>query len=484
VSASQPQPLALPRRSAHSGIAAFAVAHRDALTLAAAAALYAALLARSLPLAMTEDSWYALLGGDVVAHHGLPQIDTLALLTTGREWVDAQWLGQLALHGLASLGGVPLVRLANALLLLAAFTIALVAGARRGSALAAAVVALPVALVAGPAVAVRPQAAGELLFVVVCCLLAGERLGRRSLLVLPLLVLWTNLHGSVLLGAALTAGAGLLAIRRGQRLAGLALVLGAAAATLASPYAGGLPGYYRSLVGNQALAAHVAEWKAPTPTGFPFTFLLLALAAVLALRGWRRLTGWERLLLAVTAAGALVAVRGAPWLAYASLLVLPRLVAHETRAWRSARAPENARLQAFAASLSLLLVVPVAAAWLATGLRAPARGFPAGALAALQRAAGQTRTPVFATDRLADWALLQVPSLRGRVVFDVRYELLSQHEIDALAAAEAGVRWRPALLGARLVLAAPNEPLVGVLRGEPGTRVLYHDRDAVLLRLR
>jgi hypothetical protein len=186
----------------------------------------------------------------------------------------------------------------------------------------------------------------------------------------------------------------------------------------------------------------------------------------------------------VTAAGALMAVRGAPWLAYASLLLLPKLIAHESRSWRASRAPENARLQAFAASLSLLLLLPVCAAWLASGLRAPARGFPTGALAALQRAAGQTRTPVFATDRLADWALLRLPSLRGRVVFDVRYELLSQREIDAFAAAESGVRWRPALMGARLVLAAPTEPLVGVLRGEAGTRELYRDRDAVLLRLR
>jgi hypothetical protein len=38
--------------------------------------------------------------------------------------------------------------------------------------------------------------------------------GRRVLLALPLLVLWANIHGSVVLGAALTALYGLLLIRR------------------------------------------------------------------------------------------------------------------------------------------------------------------------------------------------------------------------------------------------------------------------------
>jgi hypothetical protein len=50
--------------------------------------------------------------------------------------------------------------------------------------------------------------------------------------------------------------------------------------------------------------------------------------------------------------------------------------------------------------------------------------FPAGAAAAATSAAGSSDRPVFASERVADWLLATDPTLRGRVAFDARIELL------------------------------------------------------------
>ena len=114
---------------------------------------------------------------------------------------------------------------------------------------------------------------------------------RRLLLVIPLLALWANLHGSVLLACVLVllrcaigAGTALRAQRPHEALR-FAVPAGAALlAPLASPYGPGLVDYYRATLTNGAFHELVSEWAGTTLRGWPVFFVFAALAIVAILR--------------------------------------------------------------------------------------------------------------------------------------------------------------------------------------------------------
>jgi hypothetical protein len=103
-----------------------------------------------------------------------------------------------------------------------------------------------------------------------CLLLEDARAPRKATLwLIPISVLWANLHGSVLLLPSLMAVLGVArafdGLRAGQpgTVRGLArdalLAVALLGAVFASPYAPGLPGYYASTVGNPMLQQYVTE---------------------------------------------------------------------------------------------------------------------------------------------------------------------------------------------------------------------------------
>ena len=95
-------------------------------------AVYAFQLLRLIPHQLSQDGWLTLVGGRELIENGLPTTDTLAVLTKGVEWVDQQWLAQLAFYGLHQVSGVKATLLVHNAILVLSFTIAL-AIARRGS---------------------------------------------------------------------------------------------------------------------------------------------------------------------------------------------------------------------------------------------------------------------------------------------------------------------------------------------------------------
>jgi hypothetical protein len=94
---------------------------------------------------------------------------------------------------------------------------------------------------------------------------------------------------------------------------------------------------------------------------------------------------------------------------------------------------------------------------------------------------------VFADEAYADWLLWALPSLRGRVVYDAAFELLTPAQLEAVADLKTvtGLDWlRPARGERVLVLADTGDPNpVRALRVAGRARLLY-DRDgaAVLER--
>ncbi len=161
-----------------------------------------------LPHQLLLDGWLTLVTGREVVSNGLPTVDTLTVWTQGVAWIDQQWLAQAAFYGLWALGGIKLVMLGQVVLVAATVALALV-GARRlgGSPRNVALVGAVAVLVAPWAIQMRTQSLVMPLFVVVLWLLADDSRtpSRRVFLVFPLLALWANLHGTVVLAALFVA---------------------------------------------------------------------------------------------------------------------------------------------------------------------------------------------------------------------------------------------------------------------------------------
>src|SRR5438128_352905 len=90
-------------------------------------------IALRLGALVSQDTWYMLLGGREVVHHGLPGADTLTYWTAGRRWIDQQWLAQSLAYAVYSLGGLRLVVLVLGAVAAAAIALTVYGGRRSGA---------------------------------------------------------------------------------------------------------------------------------------------------------------------------------------------------------------------------------------------------------------------------------------------------------------------------------------------------------------
>jgi hypothetical protein len=485
VAADQPESLAPARPWAERVTTAI---DRNVFTISVLAALCAVqgLLVRG---AVTADSWYTLVGGRLVAGHGLPRRDSLTLLTLGRIWPDQQWLGHLTLYEAWSAGGWGLVGALSVVMYTGAFAITAL-GARLGGASdrSVAVVAAACFLVGLPNAAVRAQLLAYPLFAAVLALLLADvrRPSRRVYLVFPVLVLWANVHGSVVLGAALVALRGLVLAWSAIRQRGLvgraaALTLAPWLCALASPYALVLPGYYRRLFDNPTLAHSVSEWGPSSIRGQPVFFVLLLAALWLASRWSRALTPFAQLVLWVTALAGLLALRDQVWFALAAAAVVP---AAFDAAWRPAATSRHRTLNLVLATTLIVAAAVLIGRDASRGAAWYQQNFPPAAAAA---AASTPGARVFATERYADWLLFAEPQLHGRIAYDVRFELLTDRQLRSIVnfRNEHGLDWQRAAHGYRVLVLNPSGDVGAVryYRGLRGTSVLFRDKRVIVLRL-
>ena len=254
------------------------------------------------------------------------------------------------------------------------------------------------AVAAFPALAiVRFQLFSLALFPLLMLLLRAEtrRPTRRIWLAPPLLALWANLHGAVLVGLALLLV--YLAVFRLRRAPLEALAVGAAAcvACCLTPALWRTPLYFRGVLENEAARRGHGLW-APLSVHAPFDVVLAVGAIVLLVLALRAgTTRWE-----------LVAFAG---------LLLATVHASRSGVWLVlALAPRAAQGLPYSGSGSRRLVLAVAAVGAAATLlavdRGPASTGASAALVARTLAAAHGR-PVLAEDVLAE----QVALAGGRI---------------------------------------------------------------------
>jgi hypothetical protein len=444
------------------------------------------------PALIVNDSWMTLVSGREVLHHGLPSHDELTAYGLGARWTDQQWLAQVFMYSVYSLGGFALLSMATCASVVGAFSIA-AAGARSLGAGARAfwVMFLPVLVAAPWAWSIRAQMLALPLYTALLWLLASEARSpsRRVWLAFPLLVVWANIHGSVSLGALLVVLLGLydLVRSRGRGWArSIALVVLAPLAVLVTPY-GPVDTfrYYHLMLVDPPFAGRVTEWHWANPAANTiFFYALAAIAVVLVWLGRRRLTIFDMLVLALTFAGGVEAIRGVMWFALACMVFLPVAIGHRLESKRRGE-PRRGLNVAIAAGLAVALLA-VAGSLFARDETWFESYWPHETVDAV-RAELQPGDRVFAPDRFSDWMLFKIPELRGRIAYDVRFELYDRRFFQHLQDYnfEDGPNWKSFADGYRIVIVDETvRSHTKELLAEPGTHVIYRDDEITVVARR
>jgi hypothetical protein len=262
--------------------------------------------------------WLAALGRTIVADGSIPSGVPYAAAPSV-DWVNVPVLGELVFHALHAVGGDRALVLAQFLAATGALSL-LAVGMRKVGApdAASAAVLLMVFFAALPSfIIVRAQLFSLVLFCALLLLLRTEAAApsRRIWLLVPLIALWANLHGAVLIGLAVAAAYLLLERIRRDRLVAVAVLGCSALALFLTPALGSSGDYYLGVLRSEAAQRGEGMW-APLSLHAPFdvAFILFGVPLLFfALRsGLRR---WELVCVAAFVALTLHASRNSIWLA-------------------------------------------------------------------------------------------------------------------------------------------------------------------------
>ena len=446
-----------------------AILAASAYPLAVASAVF--IVAVGLPSTDSDTYWQLAMGRWMLDHHAFLRQDIFSSTVAGAHFGVGEWLGQIVFAGsfaAAGWAGVALLR-ATLLAVSAFFVVRL---ARRGGtpwwiSLPLVVAALLVSKITWTD---RPQLFTLAIFPALLELLLSLPAGfsRRLLVLPPLFLVWTNLHGGYLLGLAIVAiFAAEAVLTRGRR--GLPLALTAVACvaiTFLNPAPLELAGAAREDFLNPP--RFLTEFLPPdvvTPAGALFAaFVLLVIGSAL-LRGGSLI---EAMLLAPLLYLAFTAQRQMLFFCFAATAFLGARLTALVRAGRPFELPVPVRMP-----VALALVIAALASALTAPTRPDERAYPAAALDSLRQDSGVLLNEY-------DWGGYLIFNLPERPVFiDGRYvPYLGGVLADYRALVGLRPGWRDLLDKYKVseLLLRPDRPLAVALR-EDGWRVRSSDAD-------
>jgi hypothetical protein len=330
-----------------------------------------------------EDLWWHLgMGRLIASKRAIPTVDLFSFTRSGAPYFDQPWLGQILLFAGHRAGGLAALLAFDFVWMLLAEAFIIRSSLRRGARLVPALlVQFALAPVAVRGWSLRPQALAVPVFAAFVCILTGWRQGSpgpkdggaalrpaggppRVWPLVPLMVVWANLHGSFPLGIALVLLTLLArAIDARKDLASVTwsplafTALGCALAPIVNPRGLALGTYVASLLRNPAVRTLAREWQPVTLADGEGRYILaiLVLTALIAL--WKRPPAGDLVLILPFVLLDLAAVRNGIWLS----LVLGPLVSSwigRPRAAPAIERPPASSLVVRAAAVAVLLAVP------------------------------------------------------------------------------------------------------------------------------
>jgi hypothetical protein len=461
---------------------------------AASAVAIPVIVIAGTPLAVNDLAYHLRAGDTMFDTHAILRTDVFSAVAYGKPWLNQQWLAQIVLATAFRLGGwfglVVLRALLGAVVLSFVFLACRAAGAATKRA-AWLTLASGVMLMGG--FTLRPQLLGMGCFALTAWLVARRRAHPQGVwIVIPITILWANLHGSFFL-APLLLGLAWVEDRwvrgRGSRtllLAGLGSIL----ATTVTPYGYKVWSYAAGLATNPVIRKTITEWQPPSIdvyTGAAF-FLSVVVVAGLLIAGVRRPVPWGSLLsLVVFLAIALTAIRGVFWWAMVAPIVLAGVL--EDRPAPTERRDPAGALNAAIVGLLALAVIGSVIRWVPyTGPAMPTGGrlafAPVGITRELQRSLGPGEV-VFNAQKWGSWLEFEFP--RSPVIVDSLIEVIPESVWWRYYAVSSGAEGWQATLDAWdvdvAVLARDQQgPLIPKVRADPGWRLVYEDAEGLIFR--
>ncbi len=261
--------------------------------------------------------WLAVLGRTILSQGSIPTGVPYAA-SPSVDWVNVPVLGEIVFHALQWVGGDRGLLLAQLVAVTAALTLlALSMRAFGASDAASALVLMLVFFGAVPSfIIVRAQLFSLVLFCATLLLLRAEARtpSRRVWLLVPLIAIWGNLHGAVLVGLAIAAAYLVLERLRREPVVAGSVLIACGAALFITPAFAKSGSYYLGVLKSEA-AQHGEEMWAPLSLHKPFDVLFILLAIPLLVFAYRSgLRIWEFVCVAAFAAMTLQAGRNAIWL--------------------------------------------------------------------------------------------------------------------------------------------------------------------------
>ena len=471
--------------------------------------LFILLFAMALRTPADTDMWWHLGAGRAIVTTGhIPFADTFSFTVRGKAWVDVQWLAQVGMYEARRLGGDALLAVLTAALVVIAF--AFVYPQMEGGPFLRAFVIVLAALASSVIWSPRPQMFSFALLGVtsyVVYLFKWRQVNRLWVLI-PVFVLWANVHGGYALGlmlvGAIIAGevinhiaghtaAEVLSWRQIGVLAGVGSLCGLA--LLVNPYTFGTWMLPFRTVGIRTLQGFIQEWASPDFHSLyeqPILWLLFALLAAVGFSGRR--WDWSDLVsVLVFGYSAFLARRN---IAPLALVIAPVLSRQARPIIESVSAriklPASARQElnpALSGALNWLIVALVmAAALLKCGAallpqaleKARREAVPVHAVEWLRQTSPHVAGPMYNSYNWGGylvWALPEEPVfVDGRT--DVYDEFLPQY-VQVMFVRPG---WQEVLdrYGVRLALIERDSLLATMLATQPEWRLVYSDDQAAV----
>jgi hypothetical protein len=438
--------------------------------------------------------WHLQAGQDIVQSQSIPKVDPYSFTKVGSEWIAHEWLSEAVMYLIFRFSGWGgLLFVFSALI-----TITLYILYRRceGKPYVAALAILLAAGSSSPLFGIRPQMITLFLATIFIGLLtryADDGQSRRLWWIIPIMVLWVNLHGGYVVGLGLIGLYLISLILDGKwRLAPrLGLVLLAAMAAVPLNPNGFRMFTYPFETLSLAATAFIDEWASPDfhkLMFLPLALLLFGLLAVLALSARRPLVS-ELFLLLVTGLGALRSARHIPIFA---LIATPILARHlwdilKMRGWDKRFTRIEAPATGFALIFNLVFLLAPATLgvdrvthFVSNQPAYEAKNYPQAAVNFLLEK--QLPAPIY---NRYGWGGYLIRRLypNYRVYIDGRADVYGDSfTVEAVRTYDGKPDWRKPLerLGIRTVIITPDAPLSSLLREDNAWTKAYEDSQAVI----
>jgi hypothetical protein len=469
-------------------------------------------IAAAQPITDPDFWWHLKTGQYVFETRSIPRTDIFSGLRFGAEWVTHEWLSEFLMYSIFKTVGFGGLIVFFAAMITGAFWIVY----QRCRRLAGHPYVVAFALLLGaaatlPTWGVRPQMFSLLLASVFVsfldCYARRERVPSIWWLV-PVIVLWVNLHAGFALGLVLIALtiAGLLldwlllredsfanAWLRARPLCWLLIVCGAAVAL--NPNGVRIYSYPFETLTSPAMMQYIEEWKSPdfhNPLFQALAVLMVGTFAALALSS-KRVRPGQLLMLAATAWAALRSGRNAPFFV---LVAVPLLAEHASALITDSRFGQPSgsngkpalRNGSFMKLVSNVLLIGIIVAVAVLGVR----------MAVAKQPAIEAQTfPTAAVDYLHDqefpqpifneyeWGGYLIWKLypNYRVYIDGRADVYGDDLVKEFLLVNNGrPAWKETLdkRGIRTVLIKADAALASLLRQDNGWQKVFEDKQAVI----